>query len=100
MNKSFQTLELPIPKPSFNQIAIKLLASSLCSSNYAGWIGIVGVVTPGRDGHGPVGVVEAIGSSTRGLEKVTASGFCLHSPHALTAASVSAGTTDFARRRL
>lgn len=74
-NKPLQILELPIPKPASDQILIKVLASSLCSSDLAGWMGIVGAVTPYCSGHEPVGVVEAIGSSIRGFGKGDRVGF-------------------------
>lgn len=45
-NKPLHILELPIPKPASNQIIIRVLASSLCNSDLAGWMGVVGAVTP------------------------------------------------------
>ncbi|KAM3085324.1 hypothetical protein ACMFMG_002408 [Clarireedia jacksonii] len=74
-NKPLQILQLPIPVPAPDQILVKVLASSLCNSDLAGWMGVVGAVTPYCGGHEPVGVVESVGSSVRGFAKGDRVGF-------------------------
>jgi hypothetical protein len=50
-NKPLEILQLPIPTPAPDQILVRVLASSLCNSDIAGWMGVVGAVTPYCGGH-------------------------------------------------
>ncbi|PGG95906.1 hypothetical protein AJ79_09816 [Helicocarpus griseus UAMH5409] len=74
-NKPLQILDVPIPTPASDQILVRVLASSLCNSDIAGWMGVVGAVAPYCPGHEPVGIIEAIGSSVKGFAKGDRVGF-------------------------
>lgn len=50
-NKPLQILELLIPTPEADQILVKVLASSLCNSDLAAWMGLVGAKIPYCAGH-------------------------------------------------
>ncbi|KAI9925905.1 hypothetical protein ASPWEDRAFT_173995 [Aspergillus wentii DTO 134E9] len=74
-NKPLQILNIPIPTPSQDQILVKVTACSLCNSDLAGWLGVVGAVAPYCPGHEPVGVIESVGSAVRGFKKGDRAGF-------------------------
>lgn len=50
-NRPLQILNVPVPTPAPDQILVRVLASSLCNSDIAGWMGIVGAITPYCGGH-------------------------------------------------
>ena len=67
--------DAPVPVPNADQILVRVIASSLCMSDIAGWAGHVGAVLPFVSGHEPVGIIEEVGSSVKGFEKGERVGF-------------------------
>ncbi|GME32437.1 hypothetical protein AJ79_09816 [Neofusicoccum parvum] len=90
---------LPIPEPAADQILVKVMASSLCNSDLAGWMGAVGATTPYCAGHEPAGVVVAMGSSVKGFSKGDRVGFMPASWTCLECSECNSGNHRFCAKK-
>jgi len=99
-NQPLQILELPIPTPGPGQILVRVIASSLCNSDIAGWMGVVGAVTPYCAGHEPVGLIECVGSSVRGFAKGDRVGFMPASSTCLVCNECVSGNHRFCDKKI
>ncbi|KAF5856719.1 hypothetical protein ETB97_007002 [Aspergillus alliaceus] len=77
--KPVQIVTQPVPSPAADQLLVKVTSSSLCNSDLAAWLGHVGARTPYCPGHEPVGIIESVGSATRGFQPGDRVGFMPHS---------------------
>ncbi len=61
INHRWEVKEIPIPKPSFNQVLIKIHASGICYTDVHITHGILGVNFPNTIGHEPAEEIISIG---------------------------------------
>lgn len=99
VNGRWEVKEIPTPKPSTNQVLIKIHASGICYTNVHITHGILGVDFPKTIGHEPAGEIVELGEGVTNRkigDRVRVPGYKLH---VVGANGVSVANLYFAKNR-